>query len=56
LLDRFIELRLPAAGDEDLGSSATKRWAVARLILLLLPVITPAFPSSFFVMGLILGP
>jgi hypothetical protein len=56
LPDRFVQLRLAAAGDEDVSPSATKRRAVARPMPLLPPVMTATCPSSFFDMGLLCCP
>jgi hypothetical protein len=61
LLDRFLEFRLPAAGDEDVGTLGDEpprplRGARASPMPLLPPVMTATFPCSFFAMGLLRCP
>jgi hypothetical protein len=56
LRDRFVEFRLAAAGDEDVGAFGDEPPGGGQADTVVAPVMTPTFPSSFFGMGLLLCP
>ena len=54
--DRFVQPRLAASGDEDVGALGDESPGGGQADAAVAPVMTATFPSSFFDMGLLRCP